>query len=538
MLLDLRGKVWGAPTDVRSVSVRNARGFGDSGFADSTRSARSFASTEPFKPSSFGPMNEGAMLNPVKANLTQLQDATQEPYRLTIEIVALLFDALLLDKGIQPLVARLIARLQLPMLDVALSDPNLFVRPEHPLHALINRLGNTGAAFDVYESGPGQRFYAAALTIVEEILEGEFQALETYRSALDKLNAFIKNEASADNPFHADAARMLSLKETSLLLEQHLSQQVVPLIQEMPIQPFLKDFFLKTWVRAQVEAVLRYGEKSPESHRYSRMCSDLVWSVQPKQSVEEKRQLVAALPHLMRDVNEAFELLKWPPLAQKEFRARLIELQARAMKSHSPSDDTPISPETLDPDAGRRAIMALKSLAVPSLEELHANALSIGQLDTSQCTFYDLERSVTGYLSGDEVMSSSQIDLPLFDVSLDKPQVQAEPEPKAQSEEAFPSLDDEIALEKNRSMLTGEAYEIRIAEVWRKMRLAWVTDMRSFYLFEDCAEVKRKCSLSSQTLMQLWSSDGIRLFEKQPLMARCIESTKQELLSRHPQELR
>lgn len=537
LLMDLRGSVWGSPTDVRSVSVKNARGFGDSGFADSTRSARSFASTEPYRTSGFGPANEGAALNPVRAHLAQLQAATQEPYRTTIEIVALMFDAILQDKMLQPLAARLITRLQLPLLDVALNDANLFARPDHPLHALVNRLGSAAAAFDVYESGPGQRFYAAALSIVEEILESDFFALETYRSALDKLNNFIKHEGLADNPFHADVARILAMKEMGLHLEHSLSKQVTPLIEGMPIQPFLRDFFLRTWVQAQVAAVLRYGEKSPESHRYSRMCSDLVWSVQAKNTPEEKRQLVAALPHLMRDVNEAFTLLKWPPLEQKDFRAKLIEHQARAMKGVA--DEHAAYNLDLLSEQGSRVINALKILSVPTFDELQASALTQTEINADACVFSDTERGATGFMRNDEVSVIADMDVPLFDESQSKAlqgavQTSLAFEQKAleeaQKADDFPSIEEEISHEKIRAMHAGDVYEIKITGKWSKLRLTWLSDMHSFYLFADCADTKLKRTLTSHTLSRLWAEGDIRRFEAQLLMERAIESTRKALL--------
>jgi Protein of unknown function (DUF1631) len=527
LLMDLRGTVWGAPTDVRSVSVRNARGFGDSGFADSVRNARSFASTETHRPSAFGPVSEGAMLNPVKAHLRQLQEATQEPFRMTIEIVAQVFDAILGDKFLQPLAARLIARLQLPLLDVALSDANLFARADHPLHALVNRLGATAIAFDVYESGPGQRFYAAALTVVEGILDSDFKALETYRTALDKLNAFVKHEGQPDNPFHADAAHILAIKEQAWQLEHHLSAQVTPVIEGMPIPTFLRDFFLQTWVRTQVEAVLRYGEKSPESHRFSRMCSDLVWSVIPKVTNEEKRQLVAALPHLMRDVNDAFSMLKWPALAQKDFRSKLIDHQARAMKWGEAAPDSaslPI-PALPTPESGQAAIAQLKGMTVPTLEEMQASMMGMHELAESRLNFTDVERIVTGFMSDDAVQQAASSDVPLFEqASSSTGQAPTSPPP---------ALDQEISLQQSRSMQTGDAYDICIAGVWRKYRLAWVSDLRGIYLFEDCKDVKSKLSLTAHTVMGLWQRDHIRPFEKQALMSRAIEATRLKLLAAH-----
>jgi hypothetical protein len=94
----------------------------------------------------------------------------------------------------------------------------------------------------------------------------------------------------------------------------------------------------------------------------------------------------------------------------------------------------------------------------------------------------------------------------------------------------FPSIEEEISHEKIRAMHAGDAYEIRISGKWSKLRLTWLSDMHSFYLFADCADTKLKRTLTSQTLSRLWAKGDIRRFEAQLLMERAIESTRKALL--------
>ncbi|MDE2048819.1 MAG: DUF1631 family protein [Betaproteobacteria bacterium] len=479
-------------------------GFSDSGFSDSSRRARSFAATRP--------MVRGSTVSPnlIRSHQSELQQATaNEDYRRTIEVVAVLFDHILSDAELHPLMARLIARLQVPTLQLALHDPQLFVSPAHPLHALINRLGRAAVAFDEYDAGPGQRFYASSLTLVEEILESDYVLLSTYQHGLQRLENALKNEARTDSPYHGDAARLLSLKELRLHLEHHLRGQVGPVLAGMPVAPYLREFLESVWIQAQAESVMRFGEKSHETQRFQRMCSDLVWSVQPKNSADERKQLVAALPHLMRDVNDAFALLHWPPLQQKEFRARLLENHAVSMRG----DESGAGVE----GSGTMLAKRLRDLQLPSIEEVQSGTLAPGDLDASQCTFTDAEKAQIGLLTLDDFDGARLVDVPLWLDGDDEP-----PQPTE-----VMSHDEARALAQ--AMRPGDAYRLRLSEGWKKLRLAWVSDMRTFYVFTHSADHRSKVTLGAQTLTALWQRGDLVPHETLSLMSRAIAATRRQL---------
>jgi hypothetical protein len=147
-------------------------------------------------------------------------------------------------------------------------------------------------------------------------------------------------------------------------------------------------------------------------------------------------------------------------------------------------------------------------------------------------------------MRNDEVSVIPDMDVPLFDESQIRHdqnkalqgavQTSLAFEQKAAGEtpkdDDFPSIEEEISHEKIRAMHAGDAYEIKIAGKWSKLRLTWLSDMHSFYLFADCADTKLKRTLTSQTLSRLWAEGDIRRFEAQLLMERAIESTRKALL--------
>ncbi|OZB11494.1 MAG: hypothetical protein B7X58_12285, partial [Marinobacter sp. 34-60-7] len=72
-----------------------------------------------------------------------------------INLVSMLFDFILEDRQLHPVMKALIGRLQIPVLKVALSDRNFFNRGGHPVRKLLNELAL--AAIGWSEKRPGAR---------------------------------------------------------------------------------------------------------------------------------------------------------------------------------------------------------------------------------------------------------------------------------------------------------------------------------------------------------------------------------------------
>src|SRR3954466_6642954 len=68
--------------------------------------------------------------------------------RATIEVVALMFQSILTEERIPAAVRVWFARLQMPVLRVAVSEPDFFSSAQHPARRLIDRMGACVMGFD------------------------------------------------------------------------------------------------------------------------------------------------------------------------------------------------------------------------------------------------------------------------------------------------------------------------------------------------------------------------------------------------------
>jgi hypothetical protein len=90
-----------------------------------------------------------AMLEELHQRKQALKKAAASPEeRATIEIVALLFQSILTEDRIPAAVRVWFARLQMPVLRVAVSEPDFFATTDHPARRLIDRMGACVMGFD------------------------------------------------------------------------------------------------------------------------------------------------------------------------------------------------------------------------------------------------------------------------------------------------------------------------------------------------------------------------------------------------------
>jgi hypothetical protein len=84
---------------------------------------------------------------------------------------------------------------------------------------------------------------------------------------------------------------------------------------------------------------------------------DLIWSVKPKATQEQRRALIARLPGLLTTLNKWLDAIKWQDAERLQFFARLAECHAaivRAPIDASPERQFELAVEAAQQDALRR----------------------------------------------------------------------------------------------------------------------------------------------------------------------------------------
>lgn len=490
--------------------------------------------------SAYGDVASGLMAaNLIRTHREELRQASTGTLdHMVIDVVGSLFDQILSDPRVPPQMARQIARLQLPVLRVALVDTTFFSSRKHPVRRFVNRLASLAAAFEDFDDGPGKLFMARVRELVQEIVEGDFDQMDVYTSKLNALEGFIAQQARTDVEASAAAVSMVDGKESDLRIQQRYMLQLRAALSPLSLQDYLRDFLAQVWSQALALATRREGPQSELVQRLKRAGRDLVMSVQPKGSPAMRKKFLMQLPPLMKDLNEGMKLVGWPDAAQKEFFSKLLPAHADSLKGQPLTEleynllakqlETVFNTPVPEPDALLRDV-PMTSTGVAQLEPQFSDteAKQIGLVDESSVDWsgevdIDLtssEPEPEPVLSAGAGTDTSPVDINLdlttLDINLDI----------ASREPAEPTQ----GLQLMDHVRLGFAYQMHLNDQWQKVRLSYVSPGRAFFVFTRGKRHHETVSLTARMLARMCETGRFKAFESSYLIERATARARKQL---------
>jgi Protein of unknown function (DUF1631) len=471
-------------------------------------------------------------VNLIRAHREELLQASGGKLdHMVIDVVGSLFDAILSDTRVPPQMARQIARLQLPVLRVALNDSSFFTSRRHPVRRFVNRIASLACAFDDFDDGPGKQFLERVRALVQEIVEGDFDQVDLYTAKLAALEAFIAEQTQGDAQSQG-TADTLGAKESELRLQQRYTMQLQGALQPMALPAWLNEFLPQVWGQAMVLAASRDGANSDRAKRYRRVGRDLVMSIMPKGSPALRKKFLMALPPLMKDLNEGLALVGWPEAAQRDFFAKLLPAHAESLKGAAQSE--------LDHNMMVKQLEAIFNTPVPALDTLSpADPVPEVEPDVVARRFSPEEAQRVGLVSETAVDWSGEVDIDLGVEDDTRAGPETEPDESATARLAAIAVDLDLNSadpgEPSRGpqlfdhVKLGFAYQMHLKDEWQKVRLTHVSAGRSFFVFTRGKKHQETISMTARMLARMCETGRMRAVESTYLMERATHRARKQL---------
>jgi hypothetical protein len=260
-----------------------------------------------------------------------ISQSTRTVDKLTIEIVGMMFDHVLRDAQVPSEIKALLSRLQFPVLKAALLDAAFFASSAHPSRRLIDRIAAAAIGWEPY-GDENERFRAEVDRLVREIMEKFDRDITLFERVLTEFEGFLGDIAPRDSDPIARAKRALEEAEKREILIINTTIQVRRAFENVELEPYLRDFLVGPWVQVLVQASLRDDQTKGFSKSFREAIHEIVWSVQPKATAEERRRLVELIPVLTRIVRDGLALIRLPQHEQDDFFQNLMASHAYAVK--------------------------------------------------------------------------------------------------------------------------------------------------------------------------------------------------------------
>jgi hypothetical protein len=391
---------------------------------------------------------------------------------MTIEMVAMLFDFIFDTKDLPDGIKALLARIQIPVLKAAMLDRAFFAKKSHPSRLLVNALAQAGLGWSPV-MGQDDPLYKKISAIVHEILDNFSDDLAIFDEQRSELEAFLAEEEKAAEENIQTTAEEINQRDRQQISLAVAKAAIERRIEDCAVPNFLASFLRQNWERTLAYIHEHDGEESEAWGSAVATLEDLVWSIQPKKTIEDRRHLVALLPSLLKRLSAGMHSQGWPPAERETFMANLVEAHAASVKPSLAAERSPTA-------------------AVAEAAKVQAEMAKA---------------------AGDTTLAAKA-------EALAEAMTDAVPEP---IEPGRAIIDDDY-LEIARSLERGMWIEFEADDGHLAFaKLAWVSPLRGTYLFTN-RQGQKALSMTAEELAERFRNDRARLVEAEPLIDRAFTS--------------
>jgi len=231
------------------------------------------------------------------------QAANTPAERATIEIVAMMFQSILTEERIPAAVRVWFARLQMPVLRVAVSEPDFFAAADHPARRLIDRMGACVMGFNAQTSSA-----LSANETLEREIKRVVQVVEAYpdtgrrvfATVLTEFEKFLDHYFEKENQASKRGVSLAQQVEQRETLAIQYTIELRKMLSEVPVQDGVRDFLFHVWADVLAVTAVRAGPQADVTKAMKRAAADLIWSASAKSSREDRADVIRRLPPLLK----------------------------------------------------------------------------------------------------------------------------------------------------------------------------------------------------------------------------------------------
>lgn len=246
------------------------------------------------------------------------------------DLLMKIFAAIFRDDNIPAEIRQLIGSLQLPVLEAAVANRNFFFSASHPARRMIELLAQVGIGWSA-EKGAADSLHQAILRNIKRVQSD--RRIAVFADAVADLEAFInKEESLSADALSAPIAQALQ-KEKLLQASDAARRDVALRIGTGEVVAFVETFLENKWVEVLTLAYNVQEQKPQAVHSALKTMDDLIWSVRPKITMDERKELLARLPAILEKLNKWLDLIKWDDASRAQFFTELAECHASIVRA-------------------------------------------------------------------------------------------------------------------------------------------------------------------------------------------------------------
>ncbi len=252
-----------------------------------------------------------------------------------VDIVGLLFEAILDDPNLSHSIKALIARLQIPLLKLALLDRGFFGNRKHPARLLINELAEAALGWSEPVNVERDPLYRMIDYVVGRILNEFSDDAALFEQLLQEFRQFREEERArtrlieertrqtAEGKAKVDAARAL------------VDAELAGRIGGRQLSDAVRTLLLDGWAKVLFISCLKDGSHSEVFRSQLAVVDRLLWSLEPKSGASERKDLLMEIPGLLHDLRTGLNSILFNPFEMTRLFNALEAEHIRALSGRA-----------------------------------------------------------------------------------------------------------------------------------------------------------------------------------------------------------
>ena len=255
-----------------------------------------------------------------------------------INLVSMLFQFILEDRNLAAPIKALIARLQIPILKVAMQDKSFFGKGGHPARKLLNEFANASLGWT--PSGEVERdpLYAKIEKLVNRIIDELNDDVSVFQESLADFIAFVeldRRRASLVEQRTIDAEDGRAKSELARATVQQVLQEKTA---NLRLPEVVEKLLQEGWSNVMFLVCLKEGTDGESWQRALQTVDDLLESVSSVDSLADRARLLRTLPMLLKNLRSGLNKIGFNPFELNQLFSELEQIHLQRLRQEETAD--------------------------------------------------------------------------------------------------------------------------------------------------------------------------------------------------------
>jgi len=409
-----------------------------------------------------GVINVGGIKDALLGQMKQIGDGRgiDPAHDNTIDVIGMIFEFILDEPSIPDVVKALLNQLQIPILKIAIADKEFFTNKNHSARRLLNVLGHASIGWNDNDEDVRQRRFEKMEYIVNRVLAEFEQDPGIFGSLLGEFIEFLAKEGEV---VEVEPASAESEQLQEVLPDRLAFEAIEARLEGAEVPGVLRDFLRDSWRDVLQYALDQEGYDSESWRRHESVIDDLMWSVEPKTTTDDRRKMVVLLPRLLDALREGMTLIGWPSQQIDGLIDALEPVHMACLRGERYVAEVVNSPVAVPVEEASDTSAAEVPEVMGSVEDklqVDADVMNLHEQGAPSEEMSEFEKELLGM---DSSFSQEDFDHP-------------DPEP-VDVEDEFTAMAAEMSL--------GTWLEFELGDKKRRAKLAWKSVVMGEYVFVD-----------------------------------------------------